>query len=268
MSENDNILEGTRVLSITDANGRHKEFISEVEKEVSGFKLKYYMWLSRLFILFAVVSLMIFMSSSLALFKLAPQVSVEPFLIIRQDTSDGIVRYEPISYKMASKNQLMETFVRQYVLLRNTIIADEKEMQTRWFPGGMMNFLSSDYVFGQFSAYRDSIWSKIIDAEMVREVEIISIGKLGGEKSPVWRWTSNLRPLDHHAQSEYPGFDSEHTLLDGFRHGLFPPRPRVCRSSSYQSDWLYRNPLFADRSRNFLKTSLPVDKLGILALWD
>lgn len=136
---------------------------------------------------FAVVSLMIFMSSSLALFKLAPQVSVEPFLIIRQDTSDGIVRYEPISYKMASKNQLMETFVRQYVLLRNTIIADEKEMQTRWFPGGMMNFLSSDYVFGQFSAYRDSIWSKIIDAEMVREVEIISIGKLGGEKSPVWK---------------------------------------------------------------------------------
>jgi len=187
MSENDNILEGTRVLSITDANGRHKEFISEVEKEVSGFKLKYCMWLSRLFILFAVVSLMIFMSSSLALFKLAPQVSVEPFLIIRQDTSDGIVRYEPISYKMASKNQLMETFVRQYVLLRNTIIADEKEMQTRWFPGGMMNFLSSDYVFGQFSAYRDSVWSKIIDAEMVREVEIISIGKLGGEKSPVWK---------------------------------------------------------------------------------
>ena len=157
------------------------------KKEVSGFKLKYYMWLSRLFILFAVVSLMIFMSSSLALFKLAPQVSVEPFLIIRQDTSDGIVRYEPISYKMASKNQLMETFVRQYVLLRNTIIADEKEMQTRWFPGGMMNFLSSDYVFGQFSAYRDSVWSKIIDAEMVREVEIISIGKLGGEKSPVWK---------------------------------------------------------------------------------
>lgn len=84
----------------------------------------------------------------------------------------------------------METFVRQYVLLRNTIIADEKEMQTRWFPGGMMNFLSSDYVFGQFSAYRDSVWSKIIDAEMVREVEIISIGKLGGEKVRFGRWTS------------------------------------------------------------------------------
>ena len=187
MSENNNILEGTKILSLTDANGHQREFVREAEKEAEGFKLKYYMWLSRLFIFFSVISLSIFMSSSLALFKLAPQVSVEPFLIIKQDTSDGIVRYEPISYTMASKNQLMETFVRQYVLMRNTIIADEKEMQTRWFPGGMMNFLSSDYVFGQFSAYRDSIWSRIIDAEMVREVEIISIGKLGGEKSPVWK---------------------------------------------------------------------------------
>lgn len=175
------------MLSITDVNGNRQSFISEVEQEVSGFKLKYYMWLSRLFVLFAAVSLMVFMSTSLALFKLAPQVSVEPFLIIKQDSSDGIVRYEPISYKMASKNQLMETFVRQYVMLRNTIINDEREMQTRWFPGGMMNFLSSDYVFGQFSSYRDGVWSKIMEAEMVREVEIISIGKLGGEKSPVWK---------------------------------------------------------------------------------
>ena len=266
MSENDNILEGTRVLSITDANGRHKEFISEVEKEVSGFKLKYYMWLSRLFILFAVVSLMIFMSSSLALFKLAPQVSVEPFLIIRQDTSDGIVRYEPISYKMASKNQLMETFVRQYVLLRNTIIADEKEMQTRWFPGGMMNFLSSDYVFGQFSAYRDSIWSKIIDAEMVREVEIISIGKLGGEKSPVWKVDFKTYDLSTTMRNQ-----NTRALILSTRYWTASVTAYFLRgreSSSYQSDWLYRNPLFADRSRNFLKTSLPVDKLGILALWD
>ena len=187
MSDLNNMLEGTKILSLTDANGRAHEFISETEQEKAGFKLKYYMWLSRLFILFAIVSLLVFLSTSLAIFKLAPQVTVEPFLIINQDTSDGIVRAEAITNRMASKNQLMETFVRQYVLLRNTIIADEKEMQTRWFPGGMMNFLSSDYVFGQFSAYRDSIWSKIIDAEMVREVEIISIGKLGGEKSPVWK---------------------------------------------------------------------------------
>ncbi len=187
MEADKNILEGTKILSIADANGNSREFVSEVEKEVSGFKMKYYMWLSRLFILFAVISLMVFMSASLALFKLAPQVTVEPFLIIRQDSSDGIVRYEPIAYDMASKNQLMETFVRQYVIMRNTIINDEKEMQTRWFAGGMLNFLSSDYVFSLFEPSREKIWERIIDGDIVREVEIISIGKLGGERSPVWK---------------------------------------------------------------------------------
>ena len=92
MSDLNNRLEGTKILSLADGSGRTHEFISETEQEKAGFKLKYYMWLSRLFIFFAIVSLLIFMSSSLALFKLAPQVNVEPFLIINQDSSDGIVR--------------------------------------------------------------------------------------------------------------------------------------------------------------------------------
>ena len=124
MSNLNNRLEGTKILSLADGSGRTHEFISETEQEKAGFKLKYYMWLSRLFIFFAIVSLLIFMSSSLALFKLAPQVNVEPFLIINQDSSDGIVRAEAITNRMASKNQLMEIFVRQYVIMRNTIIDD------------------------------------------------------------------------------------------------------------------------------------------------
>ncbi len=187
MSDLNNMLEGTKILSLTDANGRAHEFISETEQEKAGFKLKYYMWLSRLFILFAIVSLLVFMSTSLAIFKLAPQVTVEPFLIINQDTSDGIVRAEAITNHMASKNQLMETFVQQYVILRNTIINDEREMQTRWYPGGMLSFLSSPRVYNEFTQYRESIWGQIRHDGVVREVEIISIGKLGGERSPVWK---------------------------------------------------------------------------------
>lgn len=187
MSELNNRLEGTKILSLTDANGQKHEFISETEQEKAGFKLKYYMWLSRLFILFALISLLIFMSSSLALFKLAPQVTVEPFLIINQDTSDGIVRAEAITSRMASKNQLMKIFVEQYVLLRNTIIADEKEMQSRWYEGGMLSFLSAPQVFSDFSQYRDSIWDRMLKERIVREVEIISIEKLGGARSPVWK---------------------------------------------------------------------------------
>ena len=121
------------------------------------------------------------------LFKLAPQVSVEPFLIINQDTSEGIVRAEAITNRMASKNKLMEIFVAQFVILRNTIIDDEREMQVRWYDGGMVNFLSAPRVYNEFSQYRDSIWEKMRHDGIVREVEIISIGKQGGERSPVWK---------------------------------------------------------------------------------
>ena len=187
MSDLNNMLEGSKVLALTDSKGHIHEFINETEKEKAGFKLKYYMWLSRLFIFFAIVSLAAFMSMSLALFKLAPQVTVEPFLIINQDTSDGIVRAEAITQNMASKKQLMEIFVRQYVLLRNTVIDDEREMQTRWYPGGMLNFLSAPRVYNEFEQYRESVWGRFRHDGVGREVEIMSIGKLGGERSPVWK---------------------------------------------------------------------------------
>lgn len=180
-------LDASKTLSLTDGNGHTHEFLGEAEKEVISAKQNYYKWLSRLFIFFATLSLLLFMSSSLALFNLAPQVSVEPFLIIKQDASENIVRYEPISEDMASETQLMEAFIKQYVILRNTILRDEGEMMLRWYPGGMVNFLSSDYVFSEFDAYRRSVWQKMLDSKIVREVEIISVDRVGGEKSSVWK---------------------------------------------------------------------------------
>ena len=61
---------GTKTLAISGQVDPDYKFIDVLDKEVEGFKLKYYMWLSRLFTLFAVISLLIFASSSLALFKL------------------------------------------------------------------------------------------------------------------------------------------------------------------------------------------------------
>lgn len=187
MSNINSISDGTKVLAITGGKPEAPEFINVVEREVQSLKLKYYMWLSRLFILFAVLSLLVFMSSSLALFKLAPMVTVEPFLVINQDNSEGIVRYEPITRDMASKDLILETYIKQYVLLRNTIINDILEMQSRWMPGGMVHFYSSWPVFEQFQGYAASVFERMHDVDLVREVEIISVGRLGGKNSAVWK---------------------------------------------------------------------------------
>lgn len=179
-------IEGTKILSITDSN-QPTQFVSEVEKEVYSLKLRYYVWLARLFILFAIISLGFFASASLVLFKLAPMVTVEPFLIINQDRSEDMVRYEAIRTDMASQKKLMEIFIKQYVILRNTIISDQAEMINRWYPGGMVNFLSAPNVFEEFPGREDTYLNDLVRSGMVREVEIISIGKVGGENSSVWK---------------------------------------------------------------------------------
>lgn len=187
MAEN-NRLEGSKIMSLPRSAGEKvNDFFIKSYRKVDSSRVVYYTWLSRFFIFTSVVSLLFMVSTSLSIFNLSPKVSVEPFLIVNQDRSKGIIRNEAISANMASKNQLMETFVKQYIILRNTIINDEREMETRWYGGGVLNFYSSPAVFSAFSEYREEIWHTILKANISREVEIISINKVGGDKSPIWK---------------------------------------------------------------------------------
>lgn len=187
MDKNNNLLNNTQPKAITDGNHDFPRFLEQTEKEKKGIKLYYYMWLSRLFIFLATLSLLLFLAASLSLFRLAPQVTVEPFLIINQNSSEEMVVAEPIAPDMASKEKMMETFVKQYIIYRNSIISDEKEMMTRWHPGGLINFLSSEKVFQEFYDSYQKDWGSIIQKGINREVEIISINKVGGDKSLVWK---------------------------------------------------------------------------------
>lgn len=184
-----NQLEQTNeTLAIAHGSQQNIHYVTQNDVEQKTAKEAYYKWLSRLVIFFTILSVGFFASASLVLFKLAPQVTVEPFLIIKQDDSSQMVRYEPIAKEMASNQMLMESFMKQYVTLRNTIINDANEMETRWMPGGMVNYFSSPKIFDEF--YRkevDQKMKKYATEKLVREVEILSIGKVGGENSRVWK---------------------------------------------------------------------------------
>lgn len=183
-----NILEGSKVLAIGNGNNQYKvEFISEYEQKESRLKLIYYMWLSRFFTFLAIISLAVFLCASLALFRLAPQVMVKPFLIVSQDKSSEIVRAEGMDLNMPSKDKLVKTFIKQYVELRNTMIDDQIEMRTRWQAGGMLNFLSAPAVFNEFDAYREKVLNQQILDNTIQEVEIISVNRIGGQYSPLWK---------------------------------------------------------------------------------
>ncbi|MBR2299137.1 MAG: type IV secretion system protein [Alphaproteobacteria bacterium] len=177
---------GQKKPAISDSNSVSYGYVTDKEIKKT-LKESYYQWVSRLMILLCIVSLVFFTTASLVLFRMAPQVSVEPFLIIKQDNSDSMVRYEVIAHDMASRNQIMETFIRQYVMMRNNVLLDEREMQSRWFPGGIVNYLSAPDVYIKFNHEAVASLTQTLKENIVRDTEVISVNKVGGEKSPVWK---------------------------------------------------------------------------------
>lgn len=177
---------GNKTLAI-EGNAKEPRYISQLEEEHNSLRQIYYLWVSRFFILTATVSMMFLVLASLSLFRLAPLVSVEPFLLVNQSASENIVRNEAITQDMASRDKLMEMFIRQYIIIRNTIINDPIEMRTRWMSGGMLNYLSAPDVYNEFGRTTKTIWETIFKQVLVREVEIISVTRQGGSRSKVWK---------------------------------------------------------------------------------
>ena len=114
---------GTQTLAL-EGGEKEPHYLEHLEEKHSSLRQTYYLWVSRFFILTAAVSMGFMVLASLSLFRLAPMVTVEPFLLINQSDSENIVRSEAIAQDMASKDKLLEMFIRQYVIIRNTIIND------------------------------------------------------------------------------------------------------------------------------------------------
>lgn len=165
--------------------GYQPHFLSESDNQETSNKSVYFLWLSRLVMLCAIVSLSFFLSSTLVIFRLAPEIIVEPLLLVaNQKDSESMVRYEPITEKMPSIKQLTEMYVRQYVIMRNTVVNDEKEMTTRWGPGGIVNYLSADDVYMDFVGKNIKNVNKMFDKGYSSEVYIDAVGR--EENSPSW----------------------------------------------------------------------------------
>ena len=111
---------------LTDKNAPQKEmqfqYITDDKINSNSVKEIYFCWLSRLVIICAILSLGLFLSASLVIFRLAPEIVVEPLLIISQNDSETMVRYEPITPKMPSIKQLNEMFIKQFNQILHSFI--------------------------------------------------------------------------------------------------------------------------------------------------
>jgi len=169
--------DGTKKILLTgkspQKNAYQPHFIDEMDEDETRGKKRYFLWLSRLVMLCAVIALGFFLCSTLVIFRLAPEIIVEPLMLVaNQKDSASMVRYEPINTQMPSLKQMTEMFVKQYVIMRNTVINDEQEMTTRWGYGGIVHYLSSEEVYKEFVGKNAQRVTAMFDNEYSSEVYI------------------------------------------------------------------------------------------------
>lgn len=181
-------IENQKILQITDSNKvQNIEFITDDVVEVQRAKLIYYKWVSRLMTFLASLSLIYGVCATLSIMKLAPELFVDPLIVTEVSDSKSLVLREHINPRMESREKVMKNLMKLYVELRNTFIKDEKEMNKRWLWGGLVSYLSSYKIYTEFKEVYPKLTEEMVAKNASRSVEILSIERLGGEKSYVWK---------------------------------------------------------------------------------
>lgn len=163
-----------------------------------------YLWTARVFGIISAISLCANALLVLTLFQLVPLARVEPFLLTFQSKSEQIVSIEPVRKDMASLKAVMEKLVRQYLLLRNTLVNDITEMSRRWGTGGEIRWMSDDTIYQEFSIRGELVMNKIRQTGLTREIDITNVTYLGQDNQGQYSWTAEFNTRDMLPESEEP----------------------------------------------------------------
>ena len=148
-----------------------------VKEEISVDLLRErrYLWTARAFAIVSAVALCVNLVLLLAIVHMMPLKRVEPFLLTFQNKDEQVVKIRPLARDMAAEDIISEAMIRQYVLLRNTMISDVDEMSFRWGPDGPLRWMSSAQIYNQFAKTVKDWLSRIKLEGLTREVRIVSL---------------------------------------------------------------------------------------------
>lgn len=145
------------------------------ELSVDLLRERRYLWTARAFAIVSAVALCVNLVLLLAITNLMPLKRVEPYLLTFQNKEEQVVKIQPLSKNMAAEDVISEAMIRQYVLLRNTMVSDVDEMAFRWGPEGPIRWMSSNNVYNQFNKTIKDWLSRIKLEGLTREVRIESV---------------------------------------------------------------------------------------------
>src|SRR5574344_377443 len=111
---------------------------------------KRYLWPARAFAIVTAISLCCNLILLMTIANILPLYRVEPYLMTLSSKEDQVYRIVPYTRNMGSEKAITETFIREYILLRTTLLSDVEEMESRWQSGGDLQEMSSAIVYQDF----------------------------------------------------------------------------------------------------------------------
>ena len=140
---------------------------------------KRYLWTARAFAVVTAISICCNLLLLLTVANMLPLYRVEPYLLTLSDKSEQVYRIVPYNKNMESEKTITETFVRQYVLLRTTLLPDIEEMQSRWQNGGDLQEMSSPIVYQDFlKATGNKLMQRMKQDGLTSNVKIITVNEI------------------------------------------------------------------------------------------
>ena len=143
--------------------------------DVPALKERRYLWTARLFASIAIASIIANVSLSMAIFGLTPLKEVRPYLVQFAESSDVVSTIRPITKTMEGLDLLTGSLVREYVILRNTVVRSQEEMQRRWALGGKLHLMTQREAYNTFVNTITPLLDDLRRNDMTQEVRIVSV---------------------------------------------------------------------------------------------
>lgn len=169
--------------------------IYPAERDVPALEGRRYLWTARAFAIGMFLSLCLNAVLAFAIAGLSPLVRVEPMLLSFRDKSEQLVQVEPFSRGTRGFDLMTEMLVRDYVLWREEVVLDEKEMRRRWGGGGVIAFRSDPEEYRRFVAATAPRFEELRQKRLIRSVVVHRVAKLSDGYWQVEFTTSEADPL-------------------------------------------------------------------------
>ena len=179
-----------------------------------------YLKTSRIMTFLASALLCVTIMLTFVLYILSPQLRSEPLLL---KIDRRFYTLEPIQDQIVlwpSSLLLMEEHIKQYILLRHTIVADVDEMQARWSEeNSLLKWFSSPEAFRSFVNEKNINLARMAEG-LTTEVNIRFIQRISDSV-----WLAEFETIEHMPEEETPSVFRWRALFEaGFKKRPYPNR--------------------------------------------